>query len=67
VALTFRVDRTVMSVGTLTDAPDDRQYWWSRSPEERLEAVEFLRRMNYGHDAAAGLSRVLEIARRDGS
>ena len=52
-------------VGTLSDEPDDRQYWWGRTPIERLEAVEFLRQMNYGHDATARLQRALEIAQRE--
>ena len=37
----------------------DLEYWLSRTPEERLEAVEFLRRQVYGRPAR--LQRVLRI------
>jgi hypothetical protein len=40
----------------------DREYWFSRKPEERLEYLELLRRMDYGSAATARLQRVLEIA-----
>ena len=37
----------------------DLEYWLSRPPEERLEAVEFLRRQVYG--SSARLQRVVRI------
>lgn len=43
----------------------DREYWWSRTPEERWEYMEVLRRLNYGDEAFEGLSRVFEIAWRE--
>jgi hypothetical protein len=33
----LRVDRTVLTVTALTDEPDDRAYWHSRTPAERLQ------------------------------
>jgi hypothetical protein len=45
----------------LSDQSDDRDYWFARSPIERLRNIEVLRRINYGHLAAARLQRVLEI------
>ncbi len=40
----------------------DRAYWHSRTPEERLLAVELMRQSAYGYDqATARLQRVLEI------
>jgi len=37
-------------------------YWHSRTPQERLEALELMRRRAYGYDqATARLQRVLEI------
>ncbi len=56
------MDKTVWSFGTLNDG-DENAYWRSRSPEERLEAVELLRQINYGDDAITGrLQRVFEFA-----
>ena len=57
------LDRTAFSVVSLGEADDDMQYWLSKTPAERLEAVEINRRMVYGHDQATSrLQRVLEIA-----
>lgn len=57
-----KLDKTVFSVSDLDNPPDDRAYWLSRPPEERLAAMEFLRQMVYGYDpATARVERVLEI------
>ncbi len=59
-----QVDRRVFIVRTGFDDEDDKAYWWSRTPAERLRYMELLRRMNYGDRATDRLQRVLEIARR---
>jgi hypothetical protein len=59
----FRLDRTQFSVARLTDPDDAVEYWLSRPVEERLQALEFLRRTFYGYtNASEGLQRVLEVA-----
>jgi len=58
-----RVDRTAFSVVDLDDA-DDKEYWWSKTPEERLEAVEINRRIVYGYSTPPRFQRVLEVVRR---
>jgi hypothetical protein len=61
----LKVDKTVLTVGRLTDPPDDKAYWHSQSPYARLQAVEILRQLNYGHhQSTARLQRVLEVAQR---
>jgi len=58
----FRMDKTVFSIRTLSDPPDDREYWAGKTVEERLEALEFLRQVMYGYDPVTErLQRVLEI------
>lgn len=58
-----RLDRTRLSLGPLEDDAD-RNYWLSRTPLERLEGIELLRRLNYGETAtSARLQRLLEVAR----
>ena len=58
----FRLDRTQFSVVGLTDPDDAVGYWLSRPVEERLRALELLRRTFYGYtDASEGLQRVLEV------
>lgn len=59
-----RVDRSAFSVVDLGDTSDD-QYWWSRTPDERLEALEINRQIVYGYGPTAPrLQRVFEIAQR---
>jgi hypothetical protein len=58
----YRLDKTAFSVADLTDEPDERAYWLSKTPEERLRAAEFLRQHLYGYDpATARLQRVFEV------
>ena len=58
----IQLDKSVLSVTALTDETDDRAYWWSKTPDERLEALELLRQINYGYDpATARLQRILEV------
>ena len=56
-----RLDRTALSLAPLFDDSDERAYWHSVSPAERLRHVETLRRINYGSRATEGLQRVLEV------
>jgi hypothetical protein len=57
-----RLDRTFFSVGTFDD-DDARSYWRTRTPDERLAALEFLRQVMYGYDPVSDrIQRVLEVA-----
>jgi hypothetical protein len=59
----FRLDRTHFSVARLTDPDDAPGYWLSRPVEERLRALELLRRAFYGYTGAdEGLQRIFEVA-----
>ena len=61
----LKIDKTVFTVTRLSDPSDEKEYWLSRSPYERLQAVETLRRLNYGeHQSTARLQRVLEVTQR---
>jgi hypothetical protein len=60
----LRVDRSKISVATLSDISDEKAYWLSRPPQDRMHHIEILRRMNYGHSATLRLQRVLEITQR---
>jgi hypothetical protein len=63
--LSLKVDRTAFTVASLEDVFDDKLYWLSRTPHERLRHVQILRQINYGHRATARLQRVLEFAQRE--
>lgn len=57
----LKVDRTAFAVASLFDPSDEKSYWLSCTPQERLRQIEILRRINYGHHATARLQRVLEF------
>ncbi len=58
----FKMDKTAFSVTTLSEKSNDKEYWLSKTPQERLEALELMRQINYGYDpTTARLQRVLEI------
>ncbi|HOW19132.1 MAG TPA: hypothetical protein PLC79_08850 [Phycisphaerae bacterium] len=62
----FRLDRSKFSVGRLHEPSDEKAFWLSKSPEERLTALEYLRQVAYGYDPdTTRLQRVLEIAQRE--
>ncbi|MBI3118646.1 MAG: hypothetical protein HYZ00_08165 [Candidatus Hydrogenedentes bacterium] len=48
----FEFDKTAFSVCDLHDLGNELEFWLSRTPEERLAAVEYLRQMTYGYDPA---------------
>jgi hypothetical protein len=61
----LRVDRTVMVVETLDTMTSDTAYWAERTLEERLAALELMRRIKYGPAATRRMKKVLEIVTRD--
>jgi hypothetical protein len=61
-----RVDRTAFTVASLSDPSDEKEYWLSKTPEERLEAVELMRQIVYGDEAAKRLNKnVFEVTQRE--
>ena len=59
----FKMDKSVLSVISLSEESDEKAYWHSKTPHERLEAVELMRQINYGYDpTTTRLQRVLEVA-----
>lgn len=61
----FRLDKSVISIVPLSQADDELEYWLTRTPEERLRAVELIRRTLYGYsDPPPRLQRVLEVVER---
>jgi hypothetical protein len=56
----IKLDKRFFSVASLSDQLDDKDYWFSMDPIERMRHIEVLRRINYGHSATSRLQRVLE-------
>ncbi|MBN2411007.1 hypothetical protein JXQ31_04890 [candidate division KSB1 bacterium] len=61
-----KLDRTAFSIGELNDEGNDKNYWLSKTPQQRLLALEIMREILYGYDQSASrLQRVFEIAERE--
>lgn len=61
--LEMRLDRTKLSVSNSFDNTEEKEYWLSRTPQERLVHMERLRPINYGNSATERFQRVLEIVK----
>ncbi|RMD92094.1 MAG: hypothetical protein D6814_17435 [Calditrichaeota bacterium] len=58
----LKLDKTSFSIASLFDESDEKQYWISKSPHERLQALEIIRQRVYGYDPSTSrLQRVLSI------
>jgi len=58
-----KMDKTHFSVASLFDASDEKEYWLSKKPLERLQAMELMRQINYGYDpVTTRLQRILTTA-----
>lgn len=61
----FRMDKTAFSVVSLSQADDEVAYWLTKTPQERLRAMELMRQTLYGYTPdSARLQRVLTVAQR---
>lgn len=60
-----RMDKTAFSVVPLAQADDELEYWLTKTPLERLQAVELIRQTLYGYTGTTPrLQRLLTVARR---
>ena len=56
-----KIDKKKFSVVSLSDQSDDKDFWLAMDPIERMQHIEVLRRINYGHSATSRLQRILEF------
>ena len=58
-----RLDKSRLTVSSLNEFTEEKQYWLSRGKADRLNAIEINRRMVYGTDRTTSrLQRFLETA-----
>ena len=58
-----KMDKSVFEVDVLENQGNERNYWWSKTPAERMQALELMRQIIYGYDpATTRLQRILEVA-----
>ena len=59
----FKLDKNSFSIISLMENENDVGYWLSKTPEERILAIEFLRQLIFGYDPSTErLQRVFETA-----
>jgi hypothetical protein len=57
------LNKKIVNVTSLDDTEEEKNYWISKSPLERIEALEINRRMIYGQDRVTSrLQRIFETA-----
>jgi hypothetical protein len=58
-----RLNKKIVKVTSLDDIEDEKRYWMTKNPLERIEAIEINRRMIYGQDRVTSrLQRFFETA-----
>lgn len=58
-----RLNKKIVRVTSLNDIEEEKKYWMSKTPIERIEAIEINRRMVYGQDRVTSrLQRFFEAS-----
>ena len=57
------MDKKQLKIVSLKDKNSDLEYWLTKTPEERLEAIEILRQqyIKFTKDVQQGLQRVCRV------
>jgi hypothetical protein len=59
------IDRRAIVISALHESTDEIAYWQTKTPLERLEALELMRQILYDYDPATSrLQKVLTITER---
>lgn len=58
----FKIDKSHIEFVTGFDNQSDKEFWKSKTPEERLRALEFLRQQTYDKNNPPRFQRVIEFA-----
>jgi len=57
------LNKNILKITSLDDIEEEKKYWFSKTPIERLEAIEIYRRMIYGQDRTTSrLQRFFEVS-----
>ena len=61
----IKMNKTSISIASGFEEANDRDYWHSKTPIQRLEALELMRQIIYGyHPSSDRLQRVLTVTAR---
>lgn len=60
----IKIEKTAFTVTSLNES-DEKAYWLSKTPYERLAAIEIMRQVIYGYDpSTTRLQRVFTVTQR---
>lgn len=60
-----RINKSAFDIIALTDDSGDKEFWLSKTPDERMLALELMRQINYNYDPLTDrLQRVFEVIER---
>jgi hypothetical protein len=58
----YKMDKTAFSYDEFGVEGNEKAYWLSKTPQERIQALEYMRQVIYGYDPATErLQRVYSI------
>jgi hypothetical protein len=62
----FKLDKTAVKKGNIKTIGNDFEYWQTKTYDERLSAIEYLRRLNYPelNETGIRIQRVYKIIER---
>ena len=61
----INIDKSQFMVLSMDEKGNVNNYWHSKSPKERLRAIEIMRSINYGQDISTKrLQRIFEVIER---
>lgn len=61
----LKLDKTHLVISSLEEPTDEIIFWATKSPIERMVAIELMRQIIYGYDpTSTGLQRVFTVAQR---
>ena len=61
----LKIDKATVTISSLNSPTDEINYWSTKTPAERMAAIELMRQIIYGYDpASTRLQRVLTITQR---
>ena len=61
----LKLDKTNLVISSLEEPTDEIAFWSTKSPAERMAAIELMRQIIYGYDPTfTRLQRVLTIIQR---
>ena len=58
----YKMDKSIISSVNINKDTDEKKFWLSKTPQERIMSMEYVRQVLYGYNPSSDrLHRVLEV------